>query len=269
MNERPLLIEQRGAVTVLTLNRPHVHNAMNPELVCRLADAWKSFAADDNARVAVIAGAGDSFCSGGDLAKTLPLLSGAREPEDDWDRRIVDDRQVAVAATLKTFDPGKPIVAAVTGHCLAGGMELMLGTHLRISSNDASFGLPEARHGLIPFGGSTVRLPRQFPQVHALEMLLTGASIEAAKAFEFGLLNRVAAKTDVLPMALELAERIARNSPVSIREIMRSVTGTNGLPLDQAFALETECMDRVLSSNDAKEGPAAFMEKRQPRFTGT
>lgn len=269
-SETPLLVEYRNKIAVVTINRPKVHNAMNPELICRLADLWDEINADDSIRAAVITGAGSrTFCSGGDLATALPLLTGVRTPVDDWDRRVVADPNIAGRATLKGVVMEKPIVAAINGACLAGGMEMVVGAHLRIASEQATFGLPEPKHGLIPFGGSLVRLPRQIPHVRAMELLLTGDIISAQQALDYGFVNRVVPQQEVLSQALALAEKIAVNGPIAVQEILRTVSHASGRNLTEAFEIETKGMERIMASTDAREGPAAFIEKRKPIFSGT
>jgi len=266
--EPPLLVETRGAVAVIRLNRPKVRNAMNPELVCRLVDALDHVRDDEAVRVAILTGTGEkAFCAGGDLGRMLPLLSGARAPEDDWDRRVLAEG-LAARSTLKEGALDKPLIAAVNGAALAGGLELMLACDIRIAATTAVFGFPEVKRGLIPFAGSVVRLPRQIPEALALEMLLSGEPIDAATAVRHGLVNRTVEPEQVYPAALALAETIAANGPFAIAAIKRTVRASSGTPLAEAFAIETEAMDAVLASADAREGPAAFMEKRPPRFTG-
>lgn len=265
----PLFTERRGAVWLITLNRPAARNAMSPEVVCRLVDAFDAFAADAGLRVAVLTGAGDrAFCSGGDLALTLPLLSGARAPGDDWDHRILADKGIMARSTLKDGMINKPLIAAINGACLAGGLELMLATDIRLAADHATFGLPEAQRGLIPFAGALVRLPRQIPQALAMEMLLTGDPISAPDALRAGLINHVLPGPQVLPAALAMADRIARNGPLALAEIKKVVTLASGLPLDQAYAVESRSMEVVMASSDAREGPAAFMERREPVYRG-
>ncbi len=196
-SQPPLLLERHGPIAVVTFNRPEVHNAMNPEVICRLADLWEEINGSEDVRVAIITGAGkSSFCSGGDLATALPILTGARQPEDEWDVRLSEEPQLAGRATLKGVPMRKPVIAAINGNCLAGGMELMLGCHLRIAAEGARFGLPEPRHGLIPFGGALVRLPRQIPYVSAMEIVLTGDSFSAQDALRYGLVNQVLPATE-------------------------------------------------------------------------
>lgn len=270
MSEPHLLVDARAGVTLLTLNRPAARNAISPEMACRLADALADAAADETVRVVVLTGAGEkAFCSGGDLALTLPLLTGARQPQDEWDRRLLDDPAVMARSALREFQFDKPVVAAINGACLAGGMETMLATDLRVAAEHASFGLPEVKRGLIPFAGSLARLPRQIPYCQAMELLLLGDMVGAADALRMGLLNQVLPGPEVLPRALELAGRLAANGPVALREIKRTVRASSGLPLEAAFRLEDASKRVVMATADAREGPLAFMEKRPARFTGT
>lgn len=269
MSEPHLLLERRDAVLLMTLNRPAVRNAISPEMACRMADAFAAFDADPALRVAVLTGAGtQAFCAGGDLGLTLPLLSGDRAPQDEWDRRFLDDPDVHERSALRRKRPEKPVIAAVNGPCLAGGMEIVLGTDLRVASETATFGLPEVKRGVIPFAGALVRLGRQIPEAVALEVLLTGDPIDAARAHALGLVNRVVPQDEVLGSAMAFAERLAANGPVSVREIKRVVRASSGLPLEEGFALEDEAKRIVMASKDAREGPRAFMEKRPPRFEG-
>ena len=265
----PLLFEARGAIALITLNRPERHNALTPEMVCRLADAFDRLETDPALRVAVITGAGrKSFCSGGDLELTLPLLSGARAPQDDWDRRLVASHDALFRSNFKGDAAQKPLIAALNGHCLAGGFELMLASDIRVASDLALFGLPEVRHALIPFAGALVRLPQQLPHALAMEMLLTGGQMPVGRMAAHGLVNHVVPVEAVLDKALAIADRIARNGPLAIAEIKRVTAFARGRPQSECFAAETDSMDRVMASQDAREGPAAFMQKRDPRYLG-
>jgi enoyl-CoA hydratase len=263
----PLLFDRQGQIAIITLNRPKHHNALSPELICRLADTLDEFEADPDLRVAIITGAGDkSFCSGGDLEQTLPLLTGARTPETKWDRRLSKSRDILFRSTFKGVRSSKPIIAAINGHCLAGGFEFMLSTDIRIASDRARFGLPEAQHALIPFAGALARLPRQLPLAVAMEMLLTGDQVNAQKLYDLGLLNRVVPAQEVIGEALKIADRIAANGPIAISEIKKVTHEAAGCTFEEGFALETEAMDRVMATADAREGPRAFMEQRAPIF---
>ncbi len=264
-----LLVETLDGVTLLTLNRPASRNAISPELACRLADALADAAADDAVRVVVLTGAGDkAFCSGGDLALTLPLMTGARLPQDAWDRRLLDDPTVLARSAMREFQIDKPVIAAINGACLAGGMETMLATDLRIAAEHASFGLPEVKRALIPFAGSLVRLPRQIPYCQAMELLLLGDMVGAVDALRMGLVNQVLPAAEVLPGAMKMARRLAANGPVALREIKRAVRASSGLSLEDGFRLEDAAKRVVMATADAREGPLAFMEKRPARFTG-
>lgn len=268
-HEPHLLEEQRGHILVLTLNRPAARNAISPEMACRLAGAFERFSADHHLRVLVLTGSGTrAFCAGGDLALTLPLLTGARQPETEWDHRLLADRSIMDRSALRNVEIDKPIISAINGACLAGGMETMIATDIRIASEDAIFGLPEAKRGLIPFAGSLVRLPRQVPQAIAMELLLTGDSINAERALAMGLVNRVVPAEAVLPTAMRMAETIAANGPVAITQIKRTVRRAFGASLEAGFAFEDEAYEVVVQTEDAREGPRAFIEKRRARFVG-
>ncbi len=260
---------QHGAVAVVTLNRPEARNAMNPEVLVRLDEAWRKVADDDTIRVAVLTGAGDrAFCSGADLARLVTLMSGARGPEDEFDDRFLADPALADRASLRHSDLDKPVIAAINGAAIAGGMELVQGTDLRVASETARFGVQEVKWGLFPMGGSTVRLPAQLPYAVAMELLLTGDLVDADRAFDLGFVNRVVPQERVLDTAIALAERIAANGPVAVRAIKRSAKDCLGRPEAEAMALELRHGRPVFATDDAREGPRAFLEKRTPNFQG-
>jgi enoyl-CoA hydratase len=264
-----LLTHVDNGVLTLTLNRPQAHNALSPELLCRLIDALDTFEADPALHVAVLTGAGtQSFCAGGDLGKTLPLFSGHRQPQDDWDQRVLNDPRIRTLAPLRESPVSKVVIAAVNGACLAAGAEMLLGTDIRIASSSASFGWPEVRHALIPFAGTLARLPRQISYCQAMELLLTGDTIDADRALSLGLVNKVVAPDQVLSEAQHMARKIAANGPLAVREIKRVTRAAIGLPLDTGYALEDASYRTIMSSTDAQEGPLAFMEKRKPVFRG-
>lgn len=257
-------------IALVTMNRPHKRNAIDPEMMVRLAEAWTMVREDDAVRVAVLTGAGtEAFCAGGDLRTLIPLLTRARPPADEWDERLLQDqRGVVNTAMLRVTDFPKPIVAAVNGLCLAGGMELMLATDLRVAADSTEFALTEVQRGLIPGGGSVARLPRQVPTAVALEFLMVGDRLPAARAYDVGLLNAAVPADEVLPNAMALARRIAANAPLAVREVKAVGMASPGLPLDEALALEDAAVRRVMRSADAKEGARAFAERRAPNFTG-
>lgn len=264
-----LIYEKSGGVATITLNRPERRNAISPEMMLGLAEAWLDFGDDPDTHVAILTGAGDqAFCVGGDLQLLMPLFTGAREPEDEWDRRLLANLDKVPVALLKPFALYKPIVAAVNGAALAGGCEILQATDIRIASRTASFGLSEAKRGLVPGGGSMVRLARQVPHCKAMEILLLGDAMPAEEAHRIGLINEVVEPDEVLPRAREVARRLARNGPLALRKIKEAVLRTSGVPLDRAYEIENECSAAVMASKDAREGPRAFMEKREPVFTG-
>jgi enoyl-CoA hydratase len=267
--EPHLLADARDGILVLTLNRPAKRNALSPEMLVRLAAAWREFRDSRELRVAILTGAGDEdFCSGGDLALTMPLVTGARQPEDEWDRRLMADLSQFTDAILRGFELYKPVIAAVNGSALGGGTELTNACDLRVAAEHAVFGTPEAKVGLLPGGGSLTRLPRQIPWARAMEMLLLGDSFSAREALAMGLLNRVVPRERLLEEALGLARKLAANGPLAVRKIKEGVLRASGRPLAEALAIESEVAAAVMASRDAREGPRAFREKRAPRFTG-
>jgi len=264
-----LIYAKRDGIVTLTLNRPERHNAFSPQMMVQLAAAWHEFRDDPEARVAILTGAGsEAFCSGGDLELLIPLITGARQPQDEWDRKLTADLRQILTAILRPFELYKPVIAAVNGHAVAGGCEILQATDLRVASKRATFGLAEAQRGLVPGGGSMVRLPRQVPYCKAMEILLLGDRISAEEAHRIGLVNEVVEPEDVLPRARALAERLVRNGPLALRKIKEVVLRTNGIPLAAAFEIENECSAAVMASKDAREGPRAFREKREPVFKG-
>jgi len=265
-----LIYEKRDGVAYLTFNRPERRNALSPELIVRLADAWIDYRDDDSLRVAILTGTGDkAFCAGGDLGRLLPLFTGARKPEDEWDHKLMGDLPHYMStALLRPFELYKPIIAAINGYALAGGSELLQATDIRIASTRASFGLTETQRGLVPGGGSMVRLPRQIPYCKAMEILMTGDAMSAAEALRIGFVNEVVEPDRLMPRAAEFAERLKKNAPIAVAAVKEAVLRTSGVPLAEAYGIEAEISARVTRSEDAREGPRAFMEKREPVYTG-
>ena len=264
-----LLFEKRGHLAFLTFNRPEVHNSFNPETILRLSEAWEEVNRDDGIRAAIITGAGTvAFSAGADLGRLIPLFTGARKPDDDWDQRLLANRRYSEMALLRGYDVDKPIIAAINGFCIAGGMELIQATDLRVASESSSFGLQEVKWAIVPAAGSLARLQRQIPYCKAMEILLTGNRIDAQEAWRLGLVNYVVPHAKLMEKATELAETIAANGPIAVRKIKEAVRRTSGRPLEEAFAIENECARDVMRSEDAKEGPRAFMEKRKPNYQG-
>jgi enoyl-CoA hydratase len=247
--------EKRDRVAVVTIDRPDAMNALTVEMLGALDSAFAEFEGDDDLWVAILTASGDrAFCTGMDLKEAIPLLTSGDELgyEDHTKRQFSD-----------VF---KPIIAAVNGHCIAGGMEMLAGTDLRVAAEHATFGLGEVRWGLVPAGGSHIRFPRQIPWALAMELLLTGDPIDARRAYEIGLVNRVVPSDELMPTALKLADRICKNGPLAVRTSKQ--IAVRSLGLEPGFVLEKALAARVFASEDAVEGPRAFAEKRKPRFKG-
>jgi enoyl-CoA hydratase len=264
-----LIFEKRNQIAWLTLNRPEVHNSLNPEMLVSLAAAWKEIEKDDGVRATIVTGAGKvAFSAGADLGKLIPLFTGARKPEDEWDRKLLDERGIGDVALLRSYNMDKPVISAVNGFCIAGGMEFIQATDLRVASENASFGLQEVKWAILPAAGSLARLQRQIPYCKAMEILLTGNRIDANEAWRLGLINYVVPQTELIAKAEELAAAIAQNGPLAVRKIKEAVRRCSGRPYEDAFKIENEIAREVMKSADAKEGPRAFMEKRKPNYTG-
>lgn len=264
-----LIYEKADGIAQLTMNRPEKRNAISPRMLVELADAWCDFRDDSEARVAILTGAGDrAFCSGADLGLLIPLFTGARPAEDEWDERVLSERNLLGTGLLRTFELYKPVIAAVNGFALAGGTEILQATDIRVAVPEASFGLSEPQRGIVPAGGSLVRLQRQIPFAKAMEILLTGDPMPAEEAHRIGLINEIVPRARLLDRARELAGRIANNAPVAVQKIKEALIRTNGLAFQDALRVESECAAIVMKTDDAREGPRAFMEKRAAVFVG-
>src|ERR1700761_5645341 len=253
------LIEQRGPVLIVTLNRPEARNALSGPMMALMRQAWDQVDDDPEIRVCVLTGAGGAFCAGADLKAMTRSHPGDAFKAGELDLSVID-------ALLKGRRLTKPLIAAVEGAAIAGGTEILQATDIRVAGESARFGVSEARWGLFPLGGSAVRLPRQIPYTGAAGLLLTGRHITAAQAREIGLIGHVVPDGQALGKALEIADQIAANGPVAVRAILRVIRETEGMAENEAFTLEAKVGMAVFASEDAKEGPRAFAEKRQPRF---
>jgi enoyl-CoA hydratase len=253
------LVEQRDAVLIVTMNRPRVRNALSAEMMAIMRDAWDRVDRDPSIRAAILTGAGGAFCAGADLKAMTESHPGDSFNGTDLSR---------IDALLKGRRLSKPLIAAVEGPAVAGGTEILQATDIRVAGESARFGVSEARWGLFPLGGSAVRLPRQIPYTIAADILLTGRHLNAAEARSVGLIGHVVPDGQALEKALELAGAIAANGPVAVQAILRTIRETEGMPEAEAFRVESRIGMEVFRSEDAKEGPRAFLEKRKPTFQG-
>lgn len=257
-------------IALITLDRPEAKNACDLEHFHQLAQAWKRFDTDDEAWVAIFTGVDRCFMSGADLKTYVPEITAlAKELKDGTATSVkgysLTDGTDAVLRGTKIY---KPIIAAINGPCVAGGMEMLGGVDIRIASENATFGVLEPARGLFVGGGTTVRLPRQIPFAHAMEFLLCADLIDAPKAYEMGLLNAVVAEDVLLDTAFDYAARITRNAPLAIQATKRSVLEGLKLDMREAYRNEARISREVFATEDAKEGPRAFAEKRAPRWSG-
>lgn len=258
------LVERDGHILIVTMNRPEAKNAFTPQMLAKMSEAWDEVNVNSDIRVAILTGAGGAFSSGADLKAFTRQDPG----------RGLQERQSQGGGTnmfkplLKGFRLTKPLIAAVEGPAIAGGTEILQGTDIRVAGESARFGVSEVRWGLFPLGGSTVRLRRQVPYAVAADILLTGRHLTAQEALDVGLITYVVPDGQALTKARELAEMIASNGPLAVQGVLRSLRETEGLPEDEAFKIETDIGIGVFMSEDAKEGPKAFSEKRKPDFKG-
>ncbi|CAM4260561.1 crotonase/enoyl-CoA hydratase family protein [Kibdelosporangium persicum] len=253
------LVERQGHVLVVTMNRPEARNALSAEMMAIMRSAWDQVDEDESIRACVLTGAGGAFCAGADLKAMTSSHPG--DTAADWDLSVIE-------ALLKGRRLTKPLLAAVEGPAIAGGTEILQATDIRVAGESARFGVSEPRWGLFPLGGSAVRLPRQVPYTVACDLLLTGRHITAPEALQFGLIGHVVPDGQALAKALELANLIAANGPLAVRAILRTIRETEGMAENDAFKIDARLGMEVFQSEDAKEGPRAFAEKRTPRFRG-
>jgi enoyl-CoA hydratase len=266
MADPAVVVEKENRVLVVTLNRPEKKNAVNSEVMCRLYDAWVQLDADDELRVGILTGRGDTFCAGMDLSEIGKMRAGVSD--NPWMERVKKEPHVIYGAWLKTYRPKKPVILAAEGFARAGGTEILQGTDIRVAGESAKFGVTEVQRGLFPMAGSAVRLRRQIPYAIAAEMLLAGEDLPARRAFELGLVNHVVPDGQALAKAKEIAARIAENGPLAVKAILATLRETEAMSEEQAFAIEQKYGMQVMTSQDAAEGPRAFLEKRKPVFTG-
>jgi enoyl-CoA hydratase len=245
-----VLMSRVDGILVITLNRPEVRNAINSELSLGVLGALAELDVDDELRVGILTGAGSVFCAGLDL-KAFAVDGVPKKIDDVFRNRC-----------------RKPLVAAIEGVALGGGLEMALVADLLVAARDVKFGSPEVKFGLFPGGGALLRLPRQMPESIVTEMALTGESISAERAFAHGLVTRLCEPGRALDDALELAASIARNAPLGVEAAKRLLRMTPGRTEEELWAEQLKLVDSVFHSDDAQEGARSFAEKRPPRWTG-
>ena len=255
-------------IVVITIDRPERKNALDLHHFRDLAAAWRDFRDDDDLWVAVITGVDGCFMSGADLRDYIPQITALSQQISSGEVTEIDGCRLSdgTEAVLRNVELYKPIVAAIDGPCVAGGMEMLGGIDIRIASDRATFGVLEPKRGLFAGGGTTARLPRQLPYAAAMEFLLLAEEVPASRALDLGLLNAVVPADDVLTTALSWAGRILANGPLAVRATKESVVRGMKGTLRDAYKIESELSAQVFASEDAKEGPAAFAEKRPPRW---
>jgi len=257
-------------IVVITIDRPEARNSLDLYHFRDLAKAWKEFRYDDDLWVAVVTGVPGQFMTGADLKTYIPQvtelatkISSGEVTEIDGCR--LEDGTRAVLRNVKIY---KPIIAAIDGPCVAGGMEMLGGVDIRVATPNATFGVMEPKRGLFAGGGTTARLPRQLAFPAAMEFLLTAEAFPASRALELGLVNEIVEPEVLLDRALEWAHRITANAPLAVQatkeSVLRGLAGT----LDDAYDIEQQLSSTIFATEDAKEGPKAFAEKRPPNWQG-
>lgn len=258
-------------IVLITIDRPP-RNALDMYHFRDLANAWRQFKDDPDAWVAIVTGTGESFCVGADLKTYIPQITELQQKISSGEVTEIDGCRLTDGTYAVLRPPYvkiyKPIIGAINGHCLAGGMEMLGGIDIRIACPEATFAVMEPKRGLFAGGGTTVRLPRQIPFPQAMEFLLCADQIPAERALEMGLVNRIVPRDQLLEAAYEVARRITANAPLAVQATKESVLRGMALPLDEAFQLEQEISSRIFQTDDAKEGPRAFAEKRAPVWQG-
>src|SRR5579883_1401414 len=257
-----ILYEKRERVAYITINRPEARNAIDFETGQELSSAWKDFRDDDNVWIGVITGAGDkAFSAGADLKSFIPMLtSSARSGEHPNDGGF--------GGITRGFECWKPIIAAVNGFCLAGGTEMMLACDLRIAAENATIGLTEVRWGIIPGAGGTQRLPRMIPLAKAMEIILLGEPITAEEAWRIGLINKVVPQAELMNEVERWVNTLLERGPLALRAAKQAMLQGLDMTLAEGLQLEQRLFRQMLTTEDAKEGPMAFAQKRKPEFKG-
>jgi len=255
---KKITYEKRDRIVIITINRPEKLNAMDPEANEQLTEAWITFKNDPDAWVAILTGTGEkAFSAGADLASASQRFEAGGP---GWHMGTMMD---GIVKNLRVF---KPMIAAINGLAYGQGLEMALACDLRVAAEHATFGLPEVRWSLIAAGGGPARLTRAIPVAKAMEMILTGDPITAQEALHYGLVNRVVPQAEVMPTAIKLAERICENGPLGVWASKEAALRGLDTTLEDAMFIDDYMLSRLIATEDAKEGPRAFLEKRKPQF---
>jgi E-phenylitaconyl-CoA hydratase len=257
----PIIFEKKDRIAIITINRPEAMNSIDPETSEELGKAWMDFRDDPNLWVGILTGAGDkAFSAGADLKKMIPMLARL----SSIDRREREEKFPGLGGITRGLNIWKPIIAAVNGFCLAGGLEMAMACDIRVAAEHATFGLMEVSRGIIPGAGGTQRLPRLIGTTKAMEMILLAQRIDAQEALRLGLVNQVVPASEVMPAALKCAAAILQNAPLAVRAAKEAIIRGLSMPLEEGLRLEPVIQSYLLQSEDAIEGPKAFAEKRKP-----
>jgi enoyl-CoA hydratase/carnithine racemase len=263
MSYEKILYEKQGRIAVITINRPERMNAIDPQTSAELYEAWCDFRDDDDLWVGILTGAGErAFSAGNDLV----VMSAAQQKGGPPTAAAFG--RAPFGGITRDFVCWKPMIAAINGYCLAGGLEIALSCDIRVAAEHAQFGLAEVTRGIIPGATGTQRLPRLIPFGLALELLLTGARFDAAWAYRYGLVNHVVPADQVMAKATEIANQLCENAPVAMRLIKEAAYKTHSVPFEEGTRFEIEQSKKVMVTEDAKEGPLAFAQKRKPVWKG-
>jgi len=256
-----IIYERKGRIAVITINRPERMNAVDPETSHELLSAWSDFRDDNDLWVAIFTGTGErAFSAGLDLVAVAEAFSKGMEGAFKFD--------VPFGGITRGFEIFKPMIAAINGHCLAGGLEMALCCDIRIAAENATFGLMEVARAIIPGAGGTQRLPRAIGLPKALELLITGSRIDAQTALRYGVVSQVVPLPELMPKAMALAELICQNGPIAVRLAKEAACRGYDMTLEQGLALEQKLSDEVWRTEDSREGPVAFAQKRKPEYKG-
>lgn len=254
--------EKDGHIALITINRPESLNAIDPQTSFELHTAFCDFRDNDDLWVAILTGSGErAFSTGNDLVAMAKAMSGEGGG-------LSEHFRAPFGGITRNFECWKPIIAAINGYCLAGGLEIALSCDMRVAAEHAQFGVPEVTRGIIPAASGTQRIPRTVPRGIALELLITGARFDAEWALRYGLVNYVVPADQVLPKARELAQKICENGPLAVRAAKESALRGLELSMEEGLKQEGEFSRKVLATEDAREGPLAFAQKRKAEYKG-